>query len=203
MKIYRSPALFLIAAAAITAGFLTLWLEHARADEQAVLVPINLFLEGLAKRDASAITASAIPGASFVSMQYGTLKQMTFDDQEPSRAGHATGKTSSPSLSVIPSAAEGSAVLPIPNQSQVQPETLAGRVAAGTTHIEERIHHPLVRVDNDLAVVWAPFEFRIDGKLDHCGTDVFSLVRNHGKWLIGSLSATLRKDCQAPPASTE
>ena len=54
---------------------------------------------------------------------------------------------------------------------------------------------PLVRIDNDLAVVWAPFEFRIDGKLDHCGTDLFSLVHNNGKWLIGSLAATLRKDC--------
>jgi hypothetical protein len=67
---------------------------------------------------------------------------------------------------------------------------------AGTTHIDERIHDPLVRIDNDLAVVWAPFEFRIDGKLDHCGTDLFSLVHNNGKWLIGSLSATLRKSCE-------
>jgi hypothetical protein len=66
---------------------------------------------------------------------------------------------------------------------------------AGTTHIDERIHDPLVRIDNDLAVVWAPFEFRIEGKLDHCGTDSFSLVHNNGKWLIASLSATLRKDC--------
>jgi Putative lumazine-binding len=33
----------------------------------------------------------------------------------------------------------------------------AGR--PGTTHIEERIHDPLVRIDHDLAVVWAPFEF--------------------------------------------
>jgi hypothetical protein len=123
-----------------------------RSDEHAVLVPINLFFDGLAKRDPSAIEASAIPGATFVSMQYGTLDQMTF-------------------------------------------EQLAQRVGKGTTHIDERIHDPLLRVDNDLAVVWAPFEFRINGKLDHCGTDLFSLVHNDGKWLIGSLAATLRKDC--------
>jgi len=30
-----------------------------------------------------------------------------------------------------------------------------------TTHIEERIHGPLVRIDHDLAVVWAPFEFLV------------------------------------------
>ena len=144
-----------MAAGAISGGLLLLSLRPSRADESSVFVPINLLFEGLAKRDAAAIEASAIPGATFVSMQYGTLQQMTF--------------------------------------AQV-----AQRVAKGTTHIDERIHDPLVHTDNDLALVWAPFEFRIDGKVDHCGTDLFSLVRKDGKWLIGSLSATLRKDCGKP-----
>jgi hypothetical protein len=65
----------------------------------------------------------------------------------------------------------------------------------GTTHIEERIHDPLVRIDNDLAMVWAPFEFLVDGKVDHCGTDLFNLVRKDGKWLIASVADTGRKDC--------
>ena len=63
--------------------------------------------------------------------------------------------------------------------------------------IEERIHDPLVRIDNDLAVVWAPFEFLVDGKVDHCGTDLFNLVRADGKWLIASVADTGRKDCAA------
>ena len=67
----------------------------------------------------------------------------------------------------------------------------------GKAHIEERIHDPLVRVDNDLAVVWAPFEFLVDGKVDHCGTDLFNLVRTDGKWLIASIADTGRKDCPA------
>ena len=33
----------------------------------------------------------------------------------------------------------------------------------------------LVRIDHDLAVVWAPFEFLVDGRVDHCGTDLFNL----------------------------
>jgi hypothetical protein len=65
----------------------------------------------------------------------------------------------------------------------------------GTTHNVERIHDPLIRIDNDLAVVWAPFEFLIDGKVDHCGTDLFNLVRSDGKWLIASVADTGRKDC--------
>jgi len=65
----------------------------------------------------------------------------------------------------------------------------------GKTAIEERIHDPLVRVDHDLAVVWAPFEFLADGKVDHCGTDLFNLVRVEGKWLIAGVADTGRKDC--------
>jgi Putative lumazine-binding len=61
--------------------------------------------------------------------------------------------------------------------------------------IEERIHDPLVRIDNDLAVVWAPFEFLSDGKVDHCGTDLFNMVRVDGKWLIAGVADTGRKDC--------
>jgi hypothetical protein len=67
----------------------------------------------------------------------------------------------------------------------------------GRAHIEERIHDPLVRIDNDLAVVWAPFDFLVDGKVDHCGTDLFNLVRTDGKWLIASVADTSRKDCSA------
>ena len=65
----------------------------------------------------------------------------------------------------------------------------------GKTQIEERIHDPLVRIDNDLAVVWAPFEFLVDGKVDHCGTDLFNLVRTDGKWVIASVADTGRKGC--------
>lgn len=77
-------------------------------------------------------------------------------------------------------------------------EDFAERVGKpGTTHVEERIHHPLVRIDHDLAVVWAPFEFLVDGKVDHCGTDLFNIVRTDGKWLIASVADTGRKDCPA------
>jgi hypothetical protein len=80
--------------------------------------------------------------------------------------------------------------------AQMTFEAFADRVGRpGTTQIEERIHDPLVRIDNDLAMVWAPFEFLIDGKVDHCGTDLFNLVRKDGKWWIASVADTGRKDC--------
>jgi len=79
-------------------------------------------------------------------------------------------------------------------------EQFAEQVAKpGTTRIEERIHDPLVRIDHDLAVVWAPFEFLVDGKVNHCGTDLFNLVRTDGEWKIASVADTGRKDCAATP----
>jgi Putative lumazine-binding len=80
--------------------------------------------------------------------------------------------------------------------AQMTAEAFADRVGRpGTTHNVERIHDPLVRVDNDLAVVWAPFEYLIDGKVDHCGTDLFNLVKKDGVWLIASVADTGKKDC--------
>ena len=82
--------------------------------------------------------------------------------------------------------------------SQFTVEFWADRVAtSGTTHIEERNHDPEVRIDHDLAIVWAPFNFYIDGKLDHCGRDLFSLNQKNGKWQIVALAATTRTDCAA------
>jgi hypothetical protein len=47
----------------------------------------------------------------------------------------------------------------------------------------------------DLAVVWAPFDFLVDDKVEHCGTDLFNLVRQNGQWLIASVADTSRNDC--------
>ena len=80
-------------------------------------------------------------------------------------------------------------------------EAFAERVAKpGTTHIEERIHDPLVRIDHDLAVVWAAFEFLVDGKVDHCGTDLFTLIQKDGKWLIANIADTATRTCPGHPS---
>ena len=82
--------------------------------------------------------------------------------------------------------------------AQMTFKAFADRVGKpGKTQIEERIHDPLVRIDNDLAVVWAPFDFLVDGKVDHCGTDLFNLVRVDGKWMIASVADTGAKTCSA------
>ena len=81
---------------------------------------------------------------------------------------------------------------------QMTLEAFADRVGKpGTTQIGERIHDPLIRIDNDLAVVWAPFDFLVDGKVDHCGTDLFNLVRVDRRWVIATVADTGTKTCPA------
>jgi hypothetical protein len=62
-------------------------------------------------------------------------------------------------------------------------------------HMEERIHDPVVRIDHDLAMVWAPFEFLVDGKKDHCGTDLFNVVHSDGRWVIAGIADTGSGGC--------
>ncbi|OOG47481.1 hypothetical protein B0E52_03635 [Rhodanobacter sp. C06] len=69
-------------------------------------------------------------------------------------------------------------------------------VKPGKASIEERIRDPQVRVDDNIAVVWAPYVFLLDGKPHHCGTDVFNLARVGGRWLITGIADNSR-DCPA------
>jgi len=66
-------------------------------------------------------------------------------------------------------------------------------VKPGKERIEERISKPQVMVDHDLAVVWAPYTFLLDGKPHHCGIDVFNLVQVDGHWRIAAIADNSRK----------
>ncbi len=72
-----------------------------------------------------------------------------------------------------------------------------GQIVSGPDHLEEHIHEPLIRIDGNIAVVWAPYEALRNGKLDHCGTNIFSLIYREGHWLIASVVDNSRSDCAA------
>lgn len=65
--------------------------------------------------------------------------------------------------------------------------------------LAEPIHDPIIQIGNDIASVWAPFAFTIDGKPINCGTDVFTLLKLNGKWVIVSLSYNSQKTCELTP----
>jgi hypothetical protein len=75
-------------------------------------------------------------------------------------------------------------------------EALTDRLSqpGNETH-EERIREPLIRVDGNVAIIWAPFEFLLNGKVDHCGRDIVTLVRVDERWLIATIGDNSRTDC--------
>jgi ketosteroid isomerase-like protein len=59
--------------------------------------------------------------------------------------------------------------------------------------IDERIRNPEVRVDGDLATVWAPYQVVTNGNVSHCGTDAIHLARLGGSWKIVNVADTFRQ----------
>jgi len=59
---------------------------------------------------------------------------------------------------------------------------------------DEQITFDVVRIDGELAIVWAPYKFYYKGKFSHCGADSFQLVRINGIWKIQYLIDTRRKE---------
>jgi hypothetical protein len=57
---------------------------------------------------------------------------------------------------------------------------------------QERISDPTVKIDQDIAVVWAPFVVRVGGKVSNCGIDHFDLVREGGAWKVMNLTFSSR-----------
>ncbi len=67
----------------------------------------------------------------------------------------------------------------------------AARMQPGTGFVE-RITDPVIEIDDDVAMVWAPFTVAIEGKVASCGTDHFDLLRQDGTWKIMNLTFSSR-----------
>ncbi len=61
----------------------------------------------------------------------------------------------------------------------------------------ERYWQPTVLVRGPIAVVWTPYEFWIDGRTNHCGVDVFNLVKVDGTWRVANSMWTVEPDACA------
>lgn len=60
----------------------------------------------------------------------------------------------------------------------------AAHLKPGREHFEERLLDPAIEIDGDVAMVWSPYVFLIDGRVEHCGADHFDLVRDGGAWKL-------------------
>lgn len=61
---------------------------------------------------------------------------------------------------------------------------------AGSPPKSEGIWKPTVLIRGPMALVWAPYEFKLEGKSHHCGVDLFELMQVDGAWKIAGIKWT-------------
>ncbi len=55
-----------------------------------------------------------------------------------------------------------------------------------------------IKIDGNLASVWTPYEFYLNGNFSHCGANSFQLFNNNGKWeIIFLVDMRRRENCNA------
>lgn len=84
-----------------------------------------------------------------------------------------------------PTEAGGMHITAHPNSFWSDPSQDDGRV------LRERYWSPNVMIRGGIAVVWAPYEFWIDGETSHCGVDVVDFVKTDGEWLVSNAMWTV------------
>lgn len=68
----------------------------------------------------------------------------------------------------------------------------------GKDRLLERLWSPRVILLGSVAEVHAPYDFHINGRFSHCGTDVFTFVRSAGSWRISAVTYTVQLANCAP-----
>jgi ketosteroid isomerase-like protein len=64
----------------------------------------------------------------------------------------------------------------------------------------ERMWEPVVQVHGRVAMVWTPYDFYLNGAFSHCGTDVFTLLKDLEGWKIASITYNVvREECPPSP----
>jgi hypothetical protein len=82
--------------------------------------------------------------------------------------------------------------------SVIPAEEFAKHVGSGKGEWLERIWSPKVLEQGPIAVVWAEYDFHLNGKFSHCGVDSFSMLKTEGDWKIASVSDTRQISGCAP-----
>jgi hypothetical protein len=55
---------------------------------------------------------------------------------------------------------------------------------------EERTYDVEVLVDGNMAFVWAPYTFLVNGAISHCGINSINVLRAGDRWLVTQISDT-------------
>ncbi|GAB3524012.1 nuclear transport factor 2 family protein [Emticicia fontis] len=60
--------------------------------------------------------------------------------------------------------------------------------------LDERLTAYDIKIDGDMAMAWTPYEFYVNDKFNHCGVDVFTMMKTDKGWKIVGIVDTRRKD---------
>ena len=60
--------------------------------------------------------------------------------------------------------------------------------------LDERLTSYYIKVDSEMAMAWTPYEFYVNEKFNHCGVDMFTLMKTDKGWKIIGIVDTRRKD---------
>lgn len=81
-------------------------------------------------------------------------------------------------------------------------DTVGGWIAAiasSNRRWDEQIYDVQVRVDGNIAQVWAPYTFYLDKQVRHCGVNAIDLLRDGEGWKVTQLADTRRREnCPDP-----
>ncbi len=74
----------------------------------------------------------------------------------------------------------------------IRPNTiLTDKTEASGATLQERMGIPTVLQHGDMAHVWAPYAFWMNGEKTHCGIDSLSLSRTEGAWRVTNMTYTV------------
>lgn len=84
------------------------------------------------------------------------------------------------------------------NVTSTDIQQFARNISQSLVFLDEQLLDQVVLQQDSLASVWTPFAFYIDGKLSHCGSNSFQLVKQNTQWKIHYLiDVSHNGDCQA------
>ena len=69
----------------------------------------------------------------------------------------------------------------------------AGSIASATSEFHEHMFETEVKIQQGVAMVWANYDFHVNGNFSHCGVDTFTLVRSVDGWKVASLVYTVER----------
>jgi hypothetical protein len=76
-------------------------------------------------------------------------------------------------------------------------------LAGGESAFVERIWEPVVEVAGRVAMVFAPYDFHLNGELSHCGIDILAFMKLEEGWKVTSVTYNVvREGCPVSPLGT-